>query len=184
MWKGGSSGPPFWFLIGVQMVKYIAKANNDVLSHCQCSEALAAGPAQLNCPWCGCGWLLSCMKCRKAFTYGRVVEIDRTYADIAREVFAARGEDASEEDIAHAAEWLAGAYADLSVGDIVVYLDGAYLKLDTTDFAYDGWFAQHDFDRLPHALALEQPTALRDTLGDKQYWLDREFEPEEIDETA
>ena len=82
----------------------------------------------------------------------------------------------SDEDIADAAEWLAEAYADLTVGDIVVYLDGAYLRLDTTDFAYDGWFAQHDFDRLPHAIALEQPAALSDTLGDQQYWRERELD--------
>ena len=149
---------------------------------CQCSETLAAGPAQLECPWCGCGWLLSCVKCRKAFTFGRVIDVDRTYADIAREDLSARGSEPSDEDIADAADWLAEAYADLAIGDIVVYLDGAYLKLDTTDFAYDGWFAQHDFDRLPHSLAITDPLALRDTLGSQQYWRDREFETEEADD--
>ena len=63
------------------MVKYIAKANNDVLSHCQCADTLAAGPAQLDCPWCGCGWLFSCIKCRKAFTFGRVVSAPVDSAD-------------------------------------------------------------------------------------------------------
>jgi predicted RNA-binding Zn-ribbon protein involved in translation (DUF1610 family) len=161
------------------MVRYLAKANDDVLSHCTCTNELAAGPAQLDCPWCGCGWMISCIKCRKAFTFARVVEVDRTYADIVREDFAARGSDVDEEDIAHGAEWMANALADLAVGDIVVYLDGVYLKADTTNFVYDGWFAQHDFDRLPHAVALEQPSALRDMLGNKQYWLDRELTEEE-----
>ena len=145
------------------MVKYLSKANDDVLSHCACTDTLAAGPAQLDCPWCGCGWLTTCIKCRRAFTFARVVDVDRTYADIVREDFAARGDTALDEE----------------VGDIVVYLDGSYLPLDTENFAYDGWFAQHDFDRLPHALALEQPNALRDTLGDKQYWVDRELEDQD-----
>lgn len=157
------------------MVKYIAKANDEVISHCQCSDALAAGPSQLDCPWCGCGWLISCIKCRKAFTFGRVVEVDRTYADIARDDFTARGSSFDEEDIAGGAEWLAEAMADFNVGDIVVYLDGSFLKLDTTNFSYDGWFAQHDFDQLPHAAALKQPSALRDILANKQYWFDREL---------
>jgi predicted RNA-binding Zn-ribbon protein involved in translation (DUF1610 family) len=160
------------------MVKYIAKANNDVLSHCQCDATLAAGPAQLDCPWCGCGWLISCIKCRKAFTYARVIDVDRTYADIVREDFKSRGSDDDEEDIVHGVQWMAEALAEFAVGDIVVYLDGSYLKLDTANFAYDGWFAQHDFDRLPHAEALTNPATLRDTLGDQQYWLDRELTDE------
>lgn len=167
------------------MVKYIAKANNDVLSHCACTNALAAGPAQLDCPWCGCGWLISCMKCRKAFTFGRIVDVDRSYADIVREDFAGRGVSADAEDIEHGAQWMEEALADLGVGDIVVYLDGAYLPVDTANFAYDGWYAQHDFDRLPHAVALEQPNALRETLGDKAYWDERKLEDEAIqDEEA
>ncbi|RYZ15133.1 MAG: hypothetical protein EON61_01070 [Alphaproteobacteria bacterium] len=161
------------------MTKYIAKSSNDVLSHCTCEGEIAAGPAQLDCPWCGCGWLISCMECRKAFTFARVIDIDRTYEDIVREDFSRRDVEASEDDIQESAEWMAEAFADLTVGDIVVYLDGAYLSVDTTNFTYDGWFAQHDFDRLPHAVALEQPNALNETLGDKEYWLERELVDEE-----
>lgn len=157
------------------MVKYLVKANNDVLSHCQCEDAPAAGPVQLDCPWCGCGWLFSCIKCRKSFTFARVVEVDRTYADIVHEDLAKRSSAVDEEDVEQGAEWMAEALADVAVGDIVVYLDGSYLNIDITNFAYDGWFAQHDFDRLPHAVAREQPAALRDTLGDKEYWLEREL---------
>ncbi len=157
------------------MVRYIAKANNDVISDCKCADALAAGPAQLDCPWCSCGWLLTCIKCRKDFTFGRVVDVDRSYASIVREDFTNRGEAASEDEVTDGAEWMAEALADLKIGDTVVYLDGSYLPLDTTNFAYDGWHAQHDFDRLPHAVALEHPNALRETLGVKSYWDEREL---------
>lgn len=164
-----------------RVVKYITKANNDVLSHCQCTDQVAAGPAQLDCPWCGCGWLISCMKCRKAFTFARVVDVDRSYADIVREDFASRGSDVDEDEVRHGAEWMADAFADLTVGDTVVYLDGSYLLVGTTNFAYDGWHAQHDFDRLPHATALEQPDALRSTLGVRQYWDERELVDDDPD---
>ena len=157
------------------MVKYLVKANDDVLSFCKCAEGLAAGPAQADCPWCGCGWMICCIKCGKAFIFGRVVNIDRTYLDIAREDFVARGLDARDEGVPSFAQWMAEALADFAIGDIVVYLDGAYLRLDAIDFAYDGWFAQHEFERLPHAVALEEPAALDGTLGDKQYWLEREL---------
>lgn len=166
------------------MVKYIAKANNDVLSNCACKDALAAGPAQLDCPWCGCGWLLSCSKCRKAFTYGRIVEVERSYEDFVREDFQTHGGGSTPEDIREGAEWMAEALSAFAVGDVVVYLDGVYLPLDATNFAFDGWFAQHDFDRLPHAVALTQPEALRNTLGDQAYWLERELvdgDPEDGD---
>ena len=67
------------------MVTYITKANDNVLSHCTCKGVIASGPAQMDCPWCGCGWLITCMNCRKAFTFARVIELDSTYEDIAAE---------------------------------------------------------------------------------------------------
>ncbi len=161
------------------MTKYIAKANNDVLSHCGCEGEIASGPAQLDCPWCGCGYLMTCMKCRKAFTFARVIDVDRTYADIVRDDLARRDIEVNDEIVGEGVEWMTEAFADLKIGDIVIYLDGAYLSIDTTNFAYDGWYAQHDFDRLPHVVALKQPGALQATLGDKDYWLERELVDEE-----
>lgn len=164
------------------MTKYIAKANNDVLSHCSCEGEIASGPAQLDCPWCGCGYLMTCMKCRKAFTFARIIDVDRTYEDIVREDLSRRDIEVNDEVVAEGVEWMTEAFADHKVGDTVVYLDGAYLNIDTTNFAYDGWYAQHDFDRLPHVLALTQPNALQSTLGDKDYWLERELIDEDEEE--
>lgn len=160
------------------MVTFITKANDDVLSRCTCTGVIAAGPAQLDCPWCGCGWLISCMNCRKAFTFARVIDFPGSYRDIVREDFQRRGEDVTEDDITRGALWMEEAFSNLKIGDIVVWLDGAYMPLDTANFAYDGWHAQHDFDRLPHAVALEQPGALQQTLGNQAYWQERELEPE------
>ena len=53
---------------------YLVKANNDLISHCACSNAVIGAPAQMDCPWCGCGWLFVCSKCRKAFSFARAEE--------------------------------------------------------------------------------------------------------------
>lgn len=157
------------------MAKHLVKANDDVLSHCKCAASLAAGPGQLDCPWCGCGWLISCMDCRKAFTFARVTEVDMTYRDLAARDLAARGFDADEEDVAEWAKWLEEALAPLPIGAIVVYLDGHYLPVDARDIDIEGDFAAHQFAQLPHALALDDPSQLRATLGNTGYWLEREL---------
>ena len=54
----------------------LEKANNDLISHCQCDKAYIGLYGQPSCPWCGCSWMFHCSKCRKAFTFARGVETD------------------------------------------------------------------------------------------------------------
>src|SRR5258706_13992899 len=56
-------------------VVFLTKANSDMISHCKCESALIGAPAQMDCPWCGCGWLFVCAKCRKVFTFARAEEV-------------------------------------------------------------------------------------------------------------
>lgn len=63
---------------------FLAKANNEGICHCKCEQALISWPGQMDCPWCGCGWLFTCMKCRNAFTFAKVVRIDSTLEELAR----------------------------------------------------------------------------------------------------
>ena len=156
------------------MVKYLAKANNDVLSFCTCEKPLAAGPSQLDCPWCGCGWLICCMDCGKAFVFAEVVDVDRTYEDIVGADFRRRGYNLEEDEIKGAARWMAEAMEPFRLGDIVVYLDGCYFPVRERDIDFEGDFAEHRFDRLPHFLALERKEALVEALGGKSYWFERE----------
>lgn len=75
-------------------------------------------------------------------------------------------------------EWAAGMAEMLDhfeVGDIIVYLDGAYWTVDSTDLAFDGYYASHRLDRLPHAQALADPPLLDRVLGDANYWFEREL---------
>jgi hypothetical protein len=156
--------------------KYLFKANDDVLSFCTCENEPALASGQLDCPWCGCGWMISCSNCGKAFVFGEVRETDIPYAELGRREIAARG--LKDVSLAQAAEWaeaITEALEPFEVGDRVVYLDGWYWKVDSTDVEFEGFYARHSLDRLPHAEALRRPAALKEALGDPQYWLSREL---------
>jgi hypothetical protein len=154
--------------------KYVVKANNDVLSHCRCEIALAANPAQMDCPWCGCGWLIPCLTCKRVFTFGRVVDHDNLHQLVLQDN-AARGLKLNPSEVDGTIEWWELTLEAFPVGATVVYLDGSYFDVGDTDVAYDGWFASHDLKRLPHAEALIDPARLNGILGEKSYWLAREL---------
>lgn len=157
------------------MTKFLFKANDDVISHCRCEGAPAMSTGQLDCPWCGCGWLIACSRCTKSFTYAEIRETDIPLVELGRREVEARGlKDISEEQIAEWAEGMAEDLAMFEVGDIVVYLDGCYWRLDETDIVFNGLYASHDLGRLPHAEALSDPAHLDRMLGNPGYWFDRE----------
>src|SRR5262249_26148528 len=72
------------------------------------------------------------------------------------------------------ASWLADTLRDIPVGQTVVYLDGWYFDIDETPGAYEGLYAAHELQRLPHFEALSRPEALRATLGERSYWVTRD----------
>lgn len=157
------------------MPKFLFKASDAVLSHCGCTDAPASSTSQLDCPWCGCGWLIGCLNCRKAFTFAEVRETEIPLVEFARRDAAARGlTDISEAEFEEWAAEMAEMLDVFDVGDIVVYLDGGYFTVDSADVEFEGYFAAHRLDRLPHAEALQDPAMLDRVLGDKRYWLDRE----------
>jgi len=158
------------------MPKFLFKANDDVLSFCACEGQPAMSSGQLDCPWCGCGWMISCSKCTKSFTFAEVRETDIPLIELDRREAVARGlTDVSEQDIAEWAEGMADAFAGFEAGDIVVYLDGHYWHRDSVDIDFDGYFACHRLPRLPHVEALTDPPLLVRILGDVDYWIDREL---------
>lgn len=159
------------------MPKFLFKANNDVLSHCACDGEPAMSTTQLDCPWCGCGWLFSCSKCKKAFTYAVVKETDLSLVELGRREVESRGltGKVTEDDIAEWAEAMAADINRFDIGQVVVYLDGTYFPVDAKDVSFDGYFAHHEFSTLPHADALEHPDALSQAFSDPQYWIEREL---------
>jgi hypothetical protein len=158
------------------MPKFLFKANDDVISHCSCIGEPALSTGQLDCPWCGCGWLICCSRCTKAFTYAVVRETDISLVELGRRDATARGfTSIADRDCAEWATGMERALEPFRIGDLVVYLDGEYLALHAKRVRFDGYFATHDLDVLPHAEALRDPEALLRTLGDAAYWLDREL---------
>jgi len=156
--------------------KFLFKANDDVLSHCRCEGAPAQSSGQLDCPWCGCGWMIPCSRCGKSFVFAEVRETDVPLIELGRREAEARNllDFVSDKEIAEWAEGMAEALDCFEVGDIVVYLDGSYWRVDATDIVFDGYYASHNLARLPHAEALSDPAYLNRTLGDPRYWLERE----------
>ena len=160
--------------------KFLFKANNDVLSFCECENEPAMSEGQLDCPWCGCGWMIACSKCSKSFVFAEVRETDIPLMELGWRDAAARGsKSVTQADIADWAEDMADLLDHFEVGDIVVYLDGGYFTVDSADVQFDGFYASHKLDRLPHAEALEDAGHLKAMLGDRQYWLDRELPEQE-----
>ncbi|NOX60176.1 MAG: hypothetical protein GXP29_15135 [Planctomycetes bacterium] len=158
------------------MPKFLFKANDDGISHCQCAEEPAMSTGQLDCPWCGCGWLIPCSACKRSFTYAVIREIDEPLVEVGRREVAARGlNDIPEQDIIDWAEAMGDDLDRFKIGQIVVYLDGEYLELDSRNVSFDGYFAHHEFKTLPHADALERPEVLDKTLGARSYWLERKL---------
>ena len=128
--------------------KFIFKANDDVLSFCACEGAPAMSSGQLACPWCGCGWMISCSRCKQSFIFAEVREIDISLIELGRREAAARGfTGVTEEEIAQWAEDMAEVFAPFEVGDILVYLDGEY------------WRRELDRNRVRRPLRLPSPGA-------------------------
>jgi len=119
--------------------------------------------------------MICCTKCGKAFVYGRIVETDATYEALIRADYARRGyATVTDEEIHNDACMMEEMLAPFEVGETIAYLDGCYFRLEETPIEFEGLFASHKFDRLPHASALERADHLREVLGAKSYWFERE----------
>ena len=155
-------------------ITYLKKANNDVISHCKCKDGRISFPPQMNCPWCGCGWLFTCIACRKAFTFAVGVELEATWEDLAREDWKAWGMTRiSKKNID---SWIADMKAltgDVKVGELYACIDGKVFKKDARKIEFDGIYASHKFDRLPQALAIRDGAIIDEQLGSTQYWIGR-----------
>src|SRR5687768_15525058 len=62
---------------------YLKKATAELVSNCKCDDGRITYPPQQGCPWCGCGWLFTCISCRKAFTFATPVELETTWEELA-----------------------------------------------------------------------------------------------------
>ena len=155
------------------MPKIIAKANDDAINWCECEGAIAGYPGQLDCPWCGCGWLFSCHRCRKAFTFGVVTEADQDLSALAREDQKNRGMTVNVKVTTDWVDYMVKQLKPFAPGTEVVYLDGRVIAADKAPVRFKGWYAQHSMKTLPHAR--RDGKAIDAMLGDVDYWRSREL---------
>ncbi len=159
---------------------HLEKANDKGICHCKCERALVAVPDQMDCPWCGCGWLFSCAQCGKAFTYAKSVLIHTPIEKIVEFDLTGRGYEKDMDSIHDASQLMTEMMSDLEPEKEYVYLDGYFLPLDAEDFSLEGLYANHTIAELPHAVELKSAGALEAAFADGEYWADRQIEdPEE-----
>lgn len=152
-------------------ITYLKKASDDLISFCSCEDGRMTFPAQMDCPWCGCGWLFTCMTCRKAFTFAQGVEIDGTWADLARDdIRNGWKEEPSEDDVASWIEAMKEILAEVQIGKRYVIVDGSVVNSEARNIKFDGWTAHHEFAELPQIRALTDMSQLDETLGSREYW--------------
>ena len=150
---------------------YLAKVSTDLVCWCNCAEALMAFPPQENCPWCGCGWLFSCIECRKGFTFAHGVSVDESWEDLARRDMTNYGvESISQEDIDRWVSVMRELLAEVKVGTKYVCLDGAIIPADAGAVQFEGWHSRHDLDFVPQVAALEDRSVLKNLLSNVRYW--------------
>ena len=163
-WRPTPSGAP-------ASTVYLVKDSDDLISWCKCPIALASAPGQLDCPWCGCGWLFSCVTCRKAFTFARGVVVDRTLESIGADDLHGMGgkwgDDALHDWVISMSELLKG----VEPGQRYVYLDGWFLPADRSPPRLDGWYARHQLAEAPQISALRDRSFLDSTVGSRGYWV-------------
>ena len=159
---------------------YLQKYNDDLISHCKCETAIAAYPPQMNCPWCGCGWLLTCIECRKAFTFAVAVELNTTWEDLAKKDIEQRNHCvASDEDIFNWVESMKEIFADIELGKSYVCLDGYIIPTDAKQVDIEGWMSEHKFDFVPQVKALKDRSVIDNYLSNSEYWYKNEIEESE-----
>jgi len=152
-------------------ILYLVKKNDEFISFCSCKESLVGDPGQLDCPWCGCGWLFSCTKCRKAFSFAVAVEIDKTWEEIAAEdLYGYNKKQPTPEEISEWVEFMKAMQGEIELGKTYVYLDGVFISAEEENFSMEGWYANHKFEHVPQLAALKNPEIQKLVLSNPEYW--------------
>jgi len=150
---------------------HLAKANDDLVSHCRCAEALITFPPQMDCPWCGCGWLFTCITCRKAFTFAKGVFVPEAWEQTAaRDIRNQTGNEPEPDDVTAWVGAMKELLSDVRVGEQYVCLDGMIIPVRAHAVRFEGWHSVHDLASVPQVAALRDPTLIESVLGNREYW--------------
>lgn len=152
---------------------YLRKANDEFVSHCKCAKAngLISSPGQMGCPWCGCGWLFICNRCRKGFTFAEGVEVNESWEETgARSV---RSYFKREPGPGEVEEWIQSMKAllqGIKLGEQYVYFDGHVIPATAQGVTIVGWHSHHDLGFVPQVAGLTDPRVKDRLLSSVEYW--------------
>jgi len=153
---------------------YLVKDDDRLISHCTCKWAWITYPPQMGCPWCGCGWLFSCIECRKAFTFAKAIETEVPWTALGRRDLKGQTGDFPEpEKIADWVRAMEELHADVRLGQRYVVFDGRFVPADAPGIDFEGWHARHRLDFVPQVAALTDPSVKDDILSNPEYWASR-----------
>lgn len=122
--------------------------------------------------------MFSCLSCRKGFVFAKVVESSTSYLEIVQRDAAVFGIIASHDDpdLIEEVDFWRTQVEHLNVGQVCVILDEKIIPIESQNISFDGSFAHHKFDVLPHVSARGSKDALLSILGRTEYWTSRELE--------
>ena len=156
----------------ITKIIYLQKANDDLIAHCRCGDGHITYPPQIGCPWCGCGWLFTCIECRKAFSFARGVQIETSWEELARRDISNRAyKPVTDEEVAHWISTMKKLLRDVRVGGVYACIDGHIFDKDVKNIEFTGWHSSHRFEVLPQTAALSDPTVKTKVLGNESYWM-------------
>jgi hypothetical protein len=131
----------------------------------------------MDCPWCGCGWLFICSRCRKAFTFAECVEVDESWAETGERMI--RNWYQREPELGEVEEWVGIMkilLKGVEPGGQYVYMDGYVIPTTAEGITIEGWHARHDLDFVPQVAAIDDPRVCDDILGSREYWQSNRLE--------
>jgi hypothetical protein len=160
---------------------YLRKANDGLVSHCKCekADALISSPGQMDCPWCGCGWLFICGRCRKAFTFAEAVEVAESWEQTGnRTIRKLYKREPKAGEVDEWVEFMKILLKGIKLGEIYAYLDGYVIPTTADSVTVEGWHARHNLDFVPQVAAMHDPRVRNDILGSREYWQSHRVESE------
>lgn len=125
----------------------------------------------MDCPWCGCGYLFSCLSCGKAFTFARCEEVGLEAEDIVAidyERFFGDGRKCPKDKIEKYAADLRLSMSNLKLGSEYVILDTHVIEVAERAY-FTGEYGKHLLDVLPQVEHRSDKKALISAL-ERPYW--------------
>jgi hypothetical protein len=146
---------------------YLFRVDERLVSHCRCRSAPIALPRQAECPWCGCGWLFTCLNCGKAFTFAIAKQTRVTLEEYAQRDL---GKDVSSSELVAWTRYMRQLLRDIGVDRTYVYFDGRVVDASASEVTFRGIYARHSLGCVPQTEALRDKSVVSDLLRNPDYW--------------